>query len=77
MAVPHTESNPQPYTRRGFLKRAGLGVVALGGLAAAAGRLMGNQRRDDSLPGPGSIFEPRREDLRRYWKEKLDRWRLR
>ena len=77
MTVQLTEASTGLYSRRGFMKRAGVGIATLAALAATAGRLGGDQRLDQPLSGSGSIFEPRREDLLRYWKKRLGRFRLR
>lgn len=69
---------PMLYSRRTFLKRTGVGVAGLAALAAATtGSLMANRSGREKLPGSGSIFEPRRQDLLRHWKRRLGRFRLR
>ncbi len=64
------------YSRRTFLTRAALGAVAAAGATLAAGRILAGGKSQTSLPGQGSIFEPRRKDLQRYWQQKLGRFRL-
>jgi hypothetical protein len=64
-------------SRRDFMKRVILGVAAATGAALAAGKLVGKGSKSGPLPGPGSIFEPRSQDLTRHWGDKLGRFRLR
>ncbi len=73
------ESSTQPpQTRREFLKRATLGLAAAATATLAAGKLAAaGTNKTGPVPGSGSIFEPRRQDLLRYWREKLGRLRLR
>lgn len=65
------------YSRRAFLKRAALGAAAMTAATMAAGRLLLTGSKQSQLPGPGSIFEPRRQDLVRHWRQKMARFRLR
>ena len=64
------------YSRRTFLTRAALGAAAATAATLAAGRLFALGKNQASLPGQGSIFEPRRKDLLRHWQQKLGRFRL-
>ncbi len=64
------------YSRRTFLTRAALGAAAATAATLAAGRLLVSGNNQTSLPGQGSIFEPRRKDLLRHWQQKLSRFRL-
>lgn len=68
-------ATPQNPSRRAFLKGAVLGAAAAAALAA--GKLLAGGGKRASLPGAGSIFEPRRQDLAHHWHEKLGRFRLR
>ena len=77
MSAQPSEPGPQFYSRRAFLRRSGAGLVTVAALATAASTLVLNRRKGQGLPGAGSIFEPRREDLLRHWKLKLSRFRLR
>ncbi len=70
------EATVATVSRRSFLKRALLGVAAATAVSLAAGRLLVKGDRSAELPGSGSIFEPRQEDLRRYWRNRVDRLRL-
>ncbi len=71
------EATVATISRRGFLKRALLGAGAAAVASLAAGRLLVKGDRSTELPGAGSIFEPRQADLRRYWRNRMDRFRLR
>ena len=71
------EATAATISRRSFLKRALLGAAAATAASLAAGRLLVKGDRSTELPGAGSIFEPRQEDLRRYWRNRMDRFRLR
>lgn len=64
------------YSRRTFLTRAALGAAAATVATLAAGRIVARGNSKASLPGQGSIFEPRRKDLLRHWQQKLSRFRL-
>jgi hypothetical protein len=64
------------YSRRTFLTRAALGAAAATAATLAAGRLLVGGKNQASLPGQGSIFEPRRKDLLRHWQQKLNWFRL-
>lgn len=64
------------YSRRTFLTRAALGAAAATAATLAAGRIFALGKNQASLPGQGSIFEPRKNDLLRHWQQKLDRFRL-
>ena len=77
MAVQPTDTDLRLSSRRGFLKRAGLGLAALAAMSAAVGRIATDKKSGRELPGSGSIFEPRREDLLRHWQRRLNRFRLR
>ena len=77
MAVQPTDTDPRLSTRRGFLKRAGIGLAALAAMSAAVGRIATDRKSGRELPGSGSIFEPRREDLLRHWRRRFNRFRLR
>ncbi|MBI4200184.1 MAG: hypothetical protein HY535_06905 [Chloroflexi bacterium] len=63
------------YSRRTFFR---LGTVGLASLIAGgvARFLAGPQEPASRLPGPGSIFEPRRDDLLRRWRKRLSSLRL-
>ena len=63
------------YSRRSFLRRAALGAAVATAATLAAGRLLAGGSKQ-ALPGQGSIFEPRKKDLQRYWQRKLGRFRL-
>ena len=78
MAIQPAIITPKLYSRRTFLKRTGVGLAGLAALAAATtGNLMANRSGSQGLPGSGSIFEPRRQDLLRHWRRRLGRFRLR
>ena len=70
------EATAATVSRRSFLKRALLGAAAATAASLAASRLLVKGDRSTELPGAGSIFEPRQSDLRRYWSNRLDRFRL-
>ena len=70
------EATVATVTRRSFLKRALLGAAAATAASLAASRLLVKGDRSTELPGAGSIFEPRQQDLRRYWSNRVDRLRL-
>lgn len=75
-----TQPNPatlEGYSRRAFMKRALLGAAAMTAATLAAGRLLMNKRSSSQLPGAGSIFEPRPQDIQRHWGQKLGRFRIR
>ena len=76
MAIQPTDTDPRLSSRRGFLKRAGLGLAALAAMSAAVGRIA-TRKSGRELPGSGSLFEPRREDLLRHWRRRFNRFRLR
>ena len=76
MAVQPTDTDPRLSSRRGFLKHAGLGLAALAAMSAAVGRIA-TRKSGRALPGPGSLFEPRREDILRHWRRRFNRFRLR
>lgn len=62
------------YSRRSFLRTAGLGLVALA-FAGAMSRNRGLGKNNGEKFGTGgSLFEPRRQDLVRYWKSRLSRF---
>ena len=65
------------YSRRVFIKRALLSAAALTAATLAVGRLFKGNTGPSQLPGTGSIFEPRPQDLQRHWGQKLSRFRLR
>ena len=65
------------YSRRDFLKRAVLGAAAATAAALAAGKILSKGSKQTELPGPGSIFEPRRQALASHWRNRLGRFRLR
>ena len=71
------KSATKDNSRRDFMKRAMLGVAAATATAMAASKLVGKGSKAGPLPGPGSIFEPRSQDLARHWRDKLGRFRLR
>ena len=77
MAIQPTDTDLRLSSRRGFLKHAGLGLAALAAMTAAVGRIAPDRKSGRTLPGPGSLFEPRREDLLRHWRRRLSRFRLR
>jgi hypothetical protein len=64
------------YSRRTFLTRAAIGAAAAAAATVSAGRLLVGGKTQSPLPGPGSIFEPRRNDLLRHWQQKLSWFRL-
>ena len=70
------EATASTISRRSFLKRALLGAAAATAASLAAGRLLVKGDRATELPGAGSIFEPRKQDLKRYWGNRFDRLRL-
>ena len=70
------EATAATISRRSFLKRALLGAAAATAASLAAGRLLAKGDRSTELPGAGSIFEPRKQDLKRYWGNRFDRLRL-
>ena len=72
-----TSKNLTPYSRRAFLKRILIVAAAATATTMAAGKLLRLDTQSSRLPGPGSIFEPRRQDLARHWREKLRHFRLR
>ena len=76
MALQPTDTGLRLSSRRGFLKHAGLGLAALAAMSAAVGRIATDKKSGRELPGSGSIFEPRREDLLRHWQRRLNRFRL-
>ena len=76
MAVQPTDTDLRLSSRRGFLKRAGLGLAALAAMSAAVGRIA-TRKSGRALPGQGSLFEPRREDILRHWRRRFNRFRLR
>ena len=63
-------------SRRGFLKRAGVGLAALVTMGTIVNKAASDKRLQAGLPGSGSLFEPRKEDLLRHWKTRLSRFRL-
>ena len=70
------EATAATVSRRSFLKRALLGAAAATAASLAASRLLVKGDGSKELPGAGSIFEPRQADLKRYWSNRLDRFRL-
>ncbi|MBI4310319.1 MAG: twin-arginine translocation signal domain-containing protein [Chloroflexi bacterium] len=70
------ELSPRAQSRRTFLKRIALGVAGVSAAAAVSGQAGSSQSAGTGLPGPGSIFEPRKADLRSHWAQKLSRFRL-
>ena len=77
MAVQRSASDTLPYSRRSFLKRMSLGVVGIAAIGIGASRTFLRTRNSQSLPGPGSIFEPHRSGLVKRWQQRLERFRLR
>ena len=77
MSVQLDETTVVGYSRRVFIKRALLGAAAMTAATLAAGRLFMGNRGPSQLPGTGSIFEPRPQDLQRHWGQKFSRFRLR
>ncbi len=71
------ESASQTQSRRAFLKRITLGLAGISAVAIVAGQPKPKAAGGNGLPGPGSIFEPRKEDLRSHWTQKPSRFRLR
>ena len=69
--------NEMDTDRRIFLKRAALGLAALGAAAMAWGQPRRTQWTETGSAQNSSIFQPRRGDLVRHWREKLSRFRLR
>lgn len=70
-------TTPSYYSRRALLKSAFIGAAAITTTTLAAGGRLIRGNRKTELPGPGSIFEPRRKDLVGHWLGKLNRLRLR
>ena len=77
MAVQRSAPDTHPYSRRAFLKRMSLGVVGIAAIGIVSSRTLLRTRNSQSLPGPGSIFEPHRSGLVNRWKQRLERFRLR
>ena len=77
MSMQPNETTAAGYSRRIFIKRALLGAAAMTAATLAAGRLFMGKTNSSQLPGTGSIFEPRPQDLQRHWGQKLSRFRLR
>lgn len=64
-------------SRRTFLKGLLFGAAGAVAVSATPGSPLAAVKNDASpLPGPGSIFAPRRQDLERHWRQKLARFRL-
>ncbi|GEM_PF-4647313 len=67
-------------SRRSFLKRITFGLAGASATAVVVGATTGiasPAQTDTGLPSSGSIFEPRKQDLRNHWYQKLSRFRLR
>ena len=73
--------NPRPQIqntdRRIFLKRAVLGLAAFGAVAMTWAQPKGTQWTKTGSTQNSSIFQPRRGDLLRHWREKLSGFRFR
>ena len=58
-------------SRRTFLKRAIFGATAMTAVTLFARRAFLRKDPSIQLPGPGSIFEPRPQDIFRYRRQQL------
>ncbi len=63
-------------SRRGFLKRAFFGMAALTVASMVTNGSSSINGSSGKLGGNSSIFSPRRQDLIRYWRNRLSGLRL-
>ncbi len=74
-----SETNPVEATmisRRVFLKRALVGVAAFTAASVVSNGSPSTKGDLSKIGVNSSIFSPRRQDLIRYWRNKLGRLRL-